>query len=515
MADGAGRVSASTSPSLPHGSARPLTWSLLALVVAGFALQVRVLSVGGGAALWPFTDAFEYASMAHWMVQGEGPALRIGPAFLPARVPPTLSVLLLPQAWLEGDPRHFWVTVFGAGVACVVGCAALARALGLGGTGALAAAALLAVSPGFAAYSGYVMSDVPALAGWLLACGCTLRLARRGGDDPVALAGAGLAAGLLVAFRLTNAVWLAPLAFVVPLGAWRGIARRPLALAAAAVLGALPVGALAVYHARVFGSPLASGYAFWLDESRFFAWAHIGDNLLFHAAQLAGVRSELLGRPLGWASDLYSLPVALLGAIGLGRMTRSQRIDAAARRLVLAVAAATLLALAAYAGFRWREGRFLFPVVPFAALGCAFLTEEVGARFGARGPLALTVWILAASEALLLLPLPQPAPLVLSTRQELARPLPVGDGVVATRLPLALAALFAPRAAVLVPGCEEPIGRDVHVELIRRNALRPLRVDPGREAIWADLAHGALGGRETRCTRRSPSHARGMRPGSR
>ncbi|RIK93452.1 MAG: hypothetical protein DCC71_24005, partial [Proteobacteria bacterium] len=155
-----------------------LPWGLA--IAAGFALYSELLSVGGGPALWPFTDAFEYASMAHWMAQGEGAVLRIGPAFFPARVPPTLSVLLLPVAWLTGDPRQLWIPVFACGVAALAGCFALARALGLGRGASLVACALLATSPGFASYARYVMSDVPGVAAWLALCGAALVVARSG-----------------------------------------------------------------------------------------------------------------------------------------------------------------------------------------------------------------------------------------------------------------------------------------------------------------------------------------------
>jgi hypothetical protein len=486
----------------------------LALVAVGFALASRALSVGGGPLLWPFTDAFEYASMTRWMLEGEGPVLRIGPAFLPARVPPVLSVLLLPQAWLDPDPRHFWVSVFGFGLAALLATFRLARAFGLDRSGAVVAAALLATSPCVAAYAGFVMSDVPALAAWLAACLCALRIGRRDGADPAALCAGAFAAGLFVSFRVTNAAWLLPLALAVPGAAWRGLLRRPAALGAAALLAALPLALLALHQARAFGSPFGTGYAYWLDESRFFAWRQVGEGLGFYAAQLAGLRSELLARPLGWTSDLYPIPVAALGALGLARAMRGSRLDPAARRTLAAVVAGALAAVALHAGFRWREGRFLLPLVPFAAIGASLALHELGARIGPRAAAPLALWMLATSAALVLLPLPQPGTLLALLERELPRaaePASGGAPVETTRLPLALAALFAPRGTIFVPSCDDPIGRDVQLELIRRHALRPLRIDAGQEAVWAALPRW----RETRCTRRSPSNARGMRPGSR
>jgi hypothetical protein len=499
-----------TSSPAPHRPWRDAAPWLLALV-GFFAVEVRLLSVGGGPVLWPFTDAFEYASMAHWMAQGEGAVLRIGPAFVPARVPPTFSVLLLPQAWLDGDPRRFWMTPFAIGVALVLGCFRFALALGLPRRAALAAAFLVAASPGIAGYAGFVMSDVAGVGAWLVTCTCALALARRQGDAPRALAIGGLAAGLLVALRVTHLVWIAGLALALPRTAWHGIAARPRALGAALACAALPLAALAWHQARSFGSPLHTGYDFWLDEDRFFAWRYVGAGARFYAAQLAGLRSDLLGRPLGWTSDLYALPAALLGAIGWALALRSPQLDAPARRVLAGVLVGALGALAIHLGFRWREARFLFPLVPFAAVGCAIACERIGPSFGRRGPVLMAAWTLAACVALTLAPIPQPGPLVAALHAELPPRLVVHDGVATTRLPLALASLFAPRAAVLVPSCDEPVAADVHSSLLRRHALQPLRVDPGYEPIWEALPRW----REERCTRASPSSAKDTPPGSR
>jgi hypothetical protein len=487
----------------------------LALIVAGFAAASQALSVHGGPLLWPFTDAFEYASMTHWMLEGEGPVLRIGPAFFPARVPPVLSALLLPQAVLDPDPRHFWVSVFACGAVVLLATFRLAGAFGLDRAGALAATALVATSPGVAAYSALLMSDVPALAAWLVACACALRVARCAGAAPAALLAGSFAAGLLVAFRATNAVWLLPLAVTLPVAAWRGMLRRSAVLLAASLFAALPPALLALYHLRTFGSPVATGYAYWLDESSFFAAERIGDGLAFYAAELAGLRSELLARPLGWTSDLHALPVALLGVLGIARAIRGAGTDAAARRLLVAVAIGALASVALLAGLRWREGRFLFPVVPLFAIGAALAIRSLGARMGPGATPPLAVGTVAIAAALVLLPLPTAGPLVAALERALPRAAaPAAEGearIEPTRLPLALAALFAPRQTVLVPSCDEPIGRDVQLELIRRHALRPLRVDPGQEALLAALPRW----REERCTKRSPSSARDTRPGSR
>jgi hypothetical protein len=466
---------------------------LLALV-AYFSLQVHAMSLQLGSVFWPFTDAFEYASMARWMVAGEGAVLRIGPAFFPARVPPTLSVLLLPQA-LFADPRDYWQTVFAIGVAAVLGFWRLARALGLGRSGALCAAALLAASPGFASYAGYVMSDVPALALLLLILGCALRSFRRAGDARGALLVAALASGVLVALRSTHAIWLLAIAIVTPAAVWRDLARRPLRLGAALALLAAPLAALALHQWRSFGSPTATGYSFWLDASHFFGLQYVATNLDFYLMELAGVRSEILAQPFGATSDLYVLPVALAGLVGIARVASSDRFDTAARRIFLAAAIGTLATLALFAFVRWHDWRFLMPVAAWVAFGGGALADACRARFGAAGAAVLGASLLLATLVLAVLPLgarDSVAPLIGNALDaDVAALRAGGDGarIETTRLPLALTAIVAPRAVVLFPGPDK-IGRDIEVELIRKRKLSPLRVDPGYEELWRKLVEG-------------------------
>ncbi len=464
-------------------------------LTALFSAQVHLVSLGLGPVFWPFTDAFDYASMAKWMAAGEGPVLRIGPAFFPARVPPTLSVLLLPQALFD-DPRHYWQTVFMFGVAAVLGFWRLARALGLGPVGALTAAALLACSPGFASYAGYVMSDVPALALLLLTLGCALRLFRCAGAARVATAIGAFAGGLLVALRSTNAVWLIVLAAVMPLAVWRGLLRRPLSLVTALALLFAPPAAIAFHQWHYFGSPAATGYAFWLDASLFVGSRYAADNIAFYLLELAGLRSAILAQPIGFTSDLCALPVAALGVIGIARVVRSDCFDTAARRIALAAGVGLLATFAVFTFVRWQDWRYLMPAAAWLAFGCGALVDESRARLGERGAALFGAWLVIASAVLVLVPLgmrTSVAPLIANTVDaEVAVLRAGGDAarVETTRLPLALMAILAPRDVVLVPAREGRVGRDIEFELIRQRNLRPLRVDPGYEELWRNLVLG-------------------------
>ncbi|RIK89836.1 MAG: hypothetical protein DCC71_25820, partial [Proteobacteria bacterium] len=287
------------------------------------------------------------------------------------------------------------------------------------------------------------------------------------------------------------------------------------ALAAACALGAAPHAALAAHHARVYGSPLRTGYDYWLDESAFFSWEHAfggAENVPFYLGQLAGVRSEFFGHAFGDTSDLHALPVALLGAAGVAYLLRAPRFDAAARRVVAGALLGLAGALVFYVRFNWHEGRYLMPWAPIAAIGCAALVEALGARIGPRTGAWLGAWVALTSAVMVAVPPPLPGPLVAVVSRALPRLASAqhAPGARPTRLPLALAALFVPRDTVLVPDCAAaPLGRDVQLELVRRDQLVPLRVDPGSQALWDEIVRGD----RFRCTRRSPSNAKGTAPG--
>src|SRR5690606_15017324 len=80
--------------------------------------------------------------------------------------------------------------------------------------------------------------------------------------SPAALIG-GLAVGLAFTMRLTSLVFALPLALGILMS---GEGRVRLAGAAALGLGAFVVAVL-VYDEVVFGSPLTTGYHYWLSES--------------------------------------------------------------------------------------------------------------------------------------------------------------------------------------------------------------------------------------------------------
>lgn len=485
--------------------------ALPGLLVAALLLVAtsRFSSVGAGPLLWPPTDAVEYASMASWMARGEGPVLRIGPAYFPARVPPATSVLLLPTALVTGaDASWYPWSILALGIAGLAAVFRLGTLLGLDRRGALAAAAAVALSPGFACYSGVVMSDVPALV-FLLAALLAFRRAIAGpGPARASLLALGFAAGALVAFRVTNALWWVALFACAPRRLLR--ASRPAWLAAAALLAALPVAATAFHQWRVYEAPWRTGYHYWGEKAGFLRpgfdlrWA-LSDEARVHRSyyrdQLLGLRSDIFGSR-GWKSDLCTLPLAILGLVGVGVLLVSLPRGSPERAVLLALGTGTLLSLGLNLGFsnpHFRDWRYVLPWTVLLACGAGALLDRGAAALSRRGRSG--AWVYAAGvgaiAAAFVLPLPPPVPgedlaiwrAHIEAERALLAAVPAGN-VWPTQLPLALAAVLAPPGAVLVPAREGNLA-DPILSTVWRDGLRPLRVDEGREPLWDALARRA------------------------
>src|SRR5262249_42489591 len=155
-------------------------------------------------------------------------------------------------------------------------------------------------------WSRAVVSDVPTatMATGLALGGLLCR--RRGAWAWFAL---GVAAGLAALLRSTCTMLVLPLAamLLVEHGAGREAVRWGAALTMGVGVGRLPV---AVSDLQRFGSPLASGYEYWVAAD-FFQWKNV-----LGPPAAGGSQSNLVfyGRLLGGAGSLYAWPVALLAA---------------------------------------------------------------------------------------------------------------------------------------------------------------------------------------------------------
>ena len=183
------------------------------------------------------------------------PPLRLGGEIAAVRGLPWLAAMAgLMAAWLIAVPRT-------------------------GYPGAALVVTSLATLPPFLYQALQPMSDVPALAAWLVALALASRL------SAPALAGAAVATLLAVVIRPN----LAPLVLVVAWQAWQAVPAasakrrrlalvRPLVVVAAALAG---VAAVAVVQASLYGSPLQSGYG---RASELFALRYVPENLRLYTA---------------------------------------------------------------------------------------------------------------------------------------------------------------------------------------------------------------------------------------
>lgn len=489
---------------------------LLALFVLLF-ISSSVASRGLGGVLWPSTDAFEYASIATWLARGEGPLVRIGPAFFPSRFLPTASLLLLPQALLGGaDPRSYQWAVFAAGCLALAGFWRLGLALGLSHRAALTAGAALALSPSFACYARWVMSDVPSLLCLIALLLVALRAARAGGAGWGAPLAVGLLCGVLMSFRMVNATWPLALGALWLLAERGALLRRPLRWLPFAAGVALPVAGIFAYQWAFFGGPLSTGYGYWyppyferfLDPAYAFgpagrstttaAWVGTrpGDsNLGFYLGELAGLHSERFPLPAGFRSDVHTLPAAVLGALGLLLAARRREAGRQLRTFLGALLFGLLVQLALLCIIKYPDWRFVLPWALLSSLGIGVLVDALGRRPGGWLAPLLLLPIAVAFFVMPLTPLDKRLlvyrSLVLKEWQRLES-VPPGPRVEQTSIPLSLAALAAPADVVLVPsGARFPIG-DWHLDLVRRFGIEPLRIDAGREELWRGLLRGTV-----------------------
>jgi 4-amino-4-deoxy-L-arabinose transferase-like glycosyltransferase len=437
---------------------RALGWMGLVVALAAGTV-VRWTLPGDVEDLRPRPDALEYEEGARNLVAGEGYALVMDGGRYPPRYPPGFSLLIVPAMWL-GDGRHgtgIWTVLASAlvGIACVW---AMGRLVG-GPASALVAGLLLALAPLHVRWSRAVMSDVPtASAAAALALAGLLCRRRDAGAWFVLGVGAGLAA-LLRSTCTLLAVPLAAMLLVEHGVGWPAV-RRVIALGAGVAVGLLPLG---LYDFLRFGSPLASGYEYWV-AAEFFRWAHV-----LGRPAAGGNESNLIfyGRLLAGGGSLYGWPVALLAATGI---VLGIRRPGAARALTVVTIGTGLMLLAIYLPFFWQWDRFFLLLLPL-------VTALAAVPAGADRP----AWLRIAAAALVALALT----LDVSRPGAFARPdRPNGE----TANLRAIAATVAPNAVLIARGdvllvsrlfhdatdrLWVPVGRCEHRALIRDHHLKP------------------------------------------
>jgi arabinofuranosyltransferase len=356
------------------------------LVLAGLAVAVAVYAIRCGA-YWHYVndDAFITFRYSLFLATGRGPYYNPG-EHVEGYTNFSLMLAMVPVYWLWGQaalPVAAKVIGIASGLGSLLLTWALTRSLlvaqGLkqasAGLAAVAAAALVAVSPAYAANSTNGLATT--LFGFFLILGVSLslRAERRG-----RWCGAGLAYAALLLTRpegsfLFAVVWLAQLGWVshrrhrsVPTGSepwWRSAALRRLALDAAIVVG-------------VFLAQLALRRLLYDDE-----WLpntyYAKSGGFWKIAAGHYIREGILAPLLGFAGVALALPGAVLAV---------RRAGAALLILAAAIAGACVPFIT---GTDWMPGwRLLMPYLPVAAaavvVGWATASHRAFPRAGWAAP---------------------------------------------------------------------------------------------------------------------------------
>ena len=235
-----------------------------------------------------------------------------------------------------------------AGLACLVLIYLLGRELRLTPPFAFAASLLLAFFPTFVFIVFQPMSDVLATA-WALTAIHSGYRSRRARDGRIWAALAGLAFGIGVLVRPTNAILLAPLVLALPL--------RPRSWLSFLAGGAPAAIVLLGYNRAVFGSPFSTGYQTLLAEAM--AWSNFPDRARHYGYWIGRLLTPIV--PIGWLA-----------------VAADRRAPLRDRAVLLSWFAAFFLFYCFYVVYEaWWYTRFLLPAVPALILGSLLVAQDL------------------------------------------------------------------------------------------------------------------------------------------
>jgi len=236
-----------------------------------------------------------------------------------------------------------------------------------------AAAILVASSPPILFQLIRPMTDVPVAAWWTLAWAAVLRPSRA----------SAFAAGLAASFAILTRPNLAPLAAVFVAWLWwqgrhEGPAHQRWSRVIAFLLGVIPgCLAVAVINARLYGSPLESGYA---PLAAYYSWHKFVPNLRRYPS---------------WLLETHT-PAVLLACLAPFLLPRTLSADARARARATTVAwlvfiAGVFASYLLYTVFNdWWYLRFVLPALPPLLVLTVVSIDGVTARLVPRARLLLT-----------------------------------------------------------------------------------------------------------------------------
>ena len=318
-------------------------------------------------------------------------------------VPPyAVARLVLPRA--DGDDvaeARFLAfaahvsTVWAIGVPSAVSVVALALLLGAIGVGErtrLAAAAAYGLGTLAFPYSTLLYGHQVAASFTLCAFALLVRARHAGGAGPLLLAGVGALLGGAVVVEYPSALT------AIVIAAYAATFVRPLhRLAWLAAGAAVPCAALALYHAVVFGGPLALPYDFSTQKNRsrgFFMGLGVPDGAVLWQILLSPYRGLFFSSP--W------LALSVPGAVRMARARAGALRAEAATCLAIALLHLWLNASLADWQGGWGTGpRYLVPAIPFfAVLAAALALPATSEGTSGAGALRRTAWAFAAAAAL-------------------------------------------------------------------------------------------------------------------
>jgi hypothetical protein len=273
-------------------------------------------------------------------------ALSIGGEFMAVRLLPAFAALTaLLAAWCIAVPRT-------------------------GNPGALLVVTCLATLPPFLYQALQPMSDVPALAAWLVA----LALASR--TSPPAVAGTAAATLIAILIRPNLAPLVIAVLWQASLAApgSRALNRRTILVSGAAGIAIVLV---AVVQAHLYGSALQSGYG---GASELFALTYVPRNLRLY---------------VDWLREAAAWPARLLLAAGACGLAWSAWHRSPSRPIALIVVLTMALYLVYIPFDSWTYLRFVLVPLALAPLGAAYLVGLLQASRHAR-------WTFPVVAALLL-----------------------------------------------------------------------------------------------------------------
>lgn len=374
-------------------------------------------------------DAVDFAvSTVNLLERGQFAITAFGHDFPPAH-PFGMSLLLIPAYVLFGH-------VLGNGIymilLCALGTIAITYFIGvkLGGRFCGCFAALFLITNyGFWQYSQKIMSDVPTA--FLTIGVLALLLSIRDGKRPgLTCFGAGAAMGFATAIRYDNILMMAPtLLLVLWDGPWRDRLRR----VAFTMLGVMPwIISLAVYHQVRFGSPLRTGYSWYISNDKdpnhpLFSPKYITTSSFLKTrgieARFAGIvegtgafytksllteadTTRVLGHPLYWqlpGRPIYQALALLrtaLGIVGFLACLPAWRSNHFRQRFLLWSLTSLLVSVSLYLLYFWEEERYLMRLVPLFCLANGIGVSELFARWTAKAVRTVLVVIPSALIAI-------------------------------------------------------------------------------------------------------------------